>query len=179
VSKAFTKDEGSASDDPVVVPPRASLPDGATNYVTPRGLRLLREELAALDVERESSSTRPTDDPEHRRLRLILDARVAALAERIATATLVDPRATSHDEVRFGARVTVRDDEGKERTVRIVGVDESDVTRGDIAFVAPLARALLGKRRGEAALVRTPRGEEELEVIEIDYAVDPDPAPAD
>ena len=51
----------------------------------------------------------------------------------------------------------------------IVGVDEADATNGRIAFVAPLARALLGKRPGDVVTFRTPRGEEELEVVSVTY----------
>jgi transcription elongation factor GreB len=82
---------------------------------------------------------------------------------------LVDPAGQPPDEVRFAARVTVRSERGEERQYRIVGVDEADAQRGAIAFVAPLARALLGKRVGDAALVRTPQREEELEVVSIAY----------
>ena len=67
----------------------------------------------------------------------------------------------------------MRGESGGERRYEIVGVDEADVAHGRVAFVAPLARALLGKRVGDVALLRTPRGEEELEVLAIDY-----PAPA-
>jgi transcription elongation factor GreB len=74
--------------------------------------------------------------------------------------------------VRFGARVTVRAENGEERRYRIVGVDEADVEHGQIAFVAPLARALLGKHAGETAVVRTPRGEEELDVVSVDYGAE-------
>ena len=71
--------------------------------------------------------------------------------------------------MRFGATVTVRAEHREERRYRIVGVDEADVAHGLLAFVAPLARALLGKHAGDTAVVRTPRGEEELEVVRVDY----------
>jgi transcription elongation factor GreB len=63
----------------------------------------------------------------------------------------------------------VRTESGDERRYRIVGVDEADVAHGRVAFVAPLARALLGKKVGDGATVRTPGGEEELEVLAIAY----------
>jgi transcription elongation factor GreB len=169
VSKAFTKDEGEGSDEPVVVPPRASLPDGTINYVTAQGMAALHAEMAALEAQRSGLASAAGDEASRRRARVIADARIAALTERIATASVIDPREQPRDEVRFGATVTVRDDDGRERTMRIVGVDEADVGRGAIAFVAPLARAMLGKRVGEAVVVRTPRGEEELEVVAIAY----------
>jgi transcription elongation factor GreB len=74
--------------------------------------------------------------------------------------------------VRFGAAIRVRHESGKESTYRIVGVDEADAAAGLLAFSSPLARALLGKRAGDVALVRTPRGNEELELLQVRYAED-------
>jgi transcription elongation factor GreB len=63
----------------------------------------------------------------------------------------------------------VRDDAGRDRSYQIVGVDEADPSSGRITFVAPLARALLGRSLGESLSVRTPHGEEELDIVEISY----------
>jgi transcription elongation factor GreB len=82
---------------------------------------------------------------------------------------LVDPPAAPTDEVRFGAKVIARDAEGRERHLQIVGVDEANGREGKVAFVAPIARALLGRRRGDRVTLRSPRGEEELEVVDIEY----------
>jgi transcription elongation factor GreB len=70
--------------------------------------------------------------------------------------------------VRFGARVRAKTADG-ERSYRIVGVDEADASQDRIAFVSPLARALMGRGVGDEVRVRTPRGEETLEVLEISY----------
>jgi len=144
VSKAFTKDD--RADEPVVVRHRPPLPEGVPNYVTPRGLQALRAELAAAG-------------PGARRLEL---------ERRIAAAVLAPPPA-DRAEIRFGARVTVRGADGAVRQLQIVGVDEANPAAGLIAFVAPLARALLGRRAGDAVTVRAPGGAEELEVLAIDY----------
>ena len=154
--------------------PRSSCPlahrcrTGVTNYVTPRGLALLRDELARLRVDRgrlESNAEAP-DGP--RELATTM-ARVAELEDRIARAHLVERLETfaPAGQVRFGATVRVRAEDGGERTYEIVGVDEADIAAGRVAFVAPIARALLGKRVGDVITLRTPRGEEELEVISI------------
>jgi len=74
------------------------------------------------------------------------------------------------NEIRFGARASLRAPDGQTHHVQIVGVDEADPAAGSIAFVAPLARALLGRRVGDLATVRTPGGEEELEVLTVEYA---------
>jgi len=170
VSKAFKGED--ASEAPLVVPPRAPLPAGVENYVTARGLASLKVEHERLLVERARVDGAP-DDGDRTHALATLTARVAALEERLASARPVDPASQPHGEVRFGATVTVRTEHGEERRYRIVGVDEADVARGQIAFVAPLARALLGKHAGDTALVRTPRGDEELDVVQVEYEAEP------
>jgi transcription elongation factor GreB len=165
MSKAFSKDD--APDDPVLVPMRPPLPADVPNYVTPRGLQALRAEHDRRSAERrvlEASGAEPSPSP----ALAVARARLRELDERISSAVLVDPRAHPPGEVRFGARVTVRGEGGGERHYEIVGVDEADAAHGRVAFVAPLARALLGTRVGEVVVVRTPRGDEELEVTAID-----------
>ncbi len=144
VSKAFTKDD--RPDEPVVVRHRPSVPDGVPNYVTARWLAALRAELAAAEP----------------------GARRSELEQRIAAA-VVAPLPTDRDEIRFGARVKLRARDGQLREVQLVGVDEADPANGLIAFVAPLARALLGRRVGDEAIVRAPGGAEELEILSLDY----------
>ncbi|HEX2661063.1 MAG TPA: GreA/GreB family elongation factor [Polyangia bacterium] len=145
MSKAFTKDD--VPEAPVVVRHRPSLPDGVPNYVTARGLVALRAGLAAVGP----------DNP-----------RRAELEQRVASAVVVPPPA-EQEEVRFGANVTLRGADGRTRQVRIVGVDEADPVVGLIAFVAPLARALLGRRAGDVVDVKAPGGGEELEILAVDY----------
>jgi transcription elongation factor GreB len=168
MSKAFTQED--TDDPPLVVPPRAPLPEGTPDYVTDRGLARLTEELSRLERTK-SRAESIEDDAERRRELAGLNARAAELSERIGSAVLVDRASIARDEVRFGATVRVRGEDDGERTYRIVGVDEADAAHGLIAFVAPLARALLGKREGDVVTVRTPRCSEELEVIGIDYDV--------
>lgn len=169
MSKAFTSEE--APDEPAIVVPRAPLPDGVTNFVTPRGLELLRAEQRELAAARAGIEAL-ADAGERAQKLAAWTARVAALAARLGSAHVVDPSQEPQHEVRFGATVVVRGDHGRERRYRIVGVDEADASRGDIAFVSPLARALLGSQLGDSVLVRTPRGEEELSVLAITYAAD-------
>jgi transcription elongation factor GreB len=152
-----------------LVPRRAPLPEGARNYVTPRGLALLRAELERLRAEltgREWTADVPSGEA------VALRARSAELESRLASAVLVDPTEGAPSVVRFGARVRVRTADGNERSYRIVGVDEANVGEGRIAFVAPLARALLGKGVGDVAQWKTPRGDDEVEVVAIDFEQD-------
>lgn len=162
MSKAFTKDDDAGP--ALVVPRRAPLPAGQPNYVTARGLALLRTELATLRAEQAASGARAEGAPD-----AALLERLAELEDRLATAELVVPPRPAPAEARFGATVSVVTEAGVERTYAIVGVDEADAAAGRIAFVAPLSRALLGKRAGDIATVRTPHGNEELEILRVSY----------
>ena len=164
MNKAFTRDD-EAGEAPWV-PPRAPLPEGVPNYVTPRGLELLREEMARLDEER-ARAAGIADEAERRRAFAVLNAITAQLAPRIASAQVVEPAARCEGTVRFGCEVRVRDAQGDDRTLRIVGVDEADPANGLVAFTSPIARALIGRSEGDVATVRTPRGDDELEVLEV------------
>jgi transcription elongation factor GreB len=163
MSKAFTSEE--TADDPLVVAPRPPLPAGVPNYVTARGLALLRAELEAL--ERARNALVASGDPGGRLATLA--KRQGELSARITGAVEVDETSHPPGEVRFGATVTVRDASGEQRRYQIVGVDEASAREGLVAFVSPVARALLGRRVGDTTALRTPRGEEELEVVEIRY----------
>jgi transcription elongation factor GreB len=160
VSKAFKKDDDTEAP---LIAPRAPLPAGVPNYVTHFGLLSLRREHA--EIARELSASEADAS-----VRAALKARLSEVAQRIACAVPVDPSQQNHDEVRFGARVELRTAAGQSLRYRIVGVDEANATLGKIAFVAPLARALLGKRVGDEVRVRAPHGDDELEITRIDYA---------
>lgn len=170
MSRAFVKDD--APDSPVMVPPRAPLPQGVPNYVTPRGLALLRDELAALEAERSRLNATAAGDERTRSLALNA-GQVAQLSARMASAQVVDPATQPPDEVRFGATVTLSARTAPHtRRFTIVGVDEADPLAGSVAFTSPIARAVMGRRVGETALLRTARGEEPLEVVAVSYGVD-------
>jgi transcription elongation factor GreB len=185
MSKAFTR-ESEAEDEqwPEEAPP---LPAGARNYVTPRGLRLLDDELhRLLRVERPkvveivSWAAGNGDRSENgdyiygkRRLREI-DRRVRHLTKRRENAELVDPeRQKNRGQVFFGATVTYVTSRDEARTVKIVGVDEA-AEAGDstlISWVSPVARALLKAHAGDTVKLVTPGGPESIEVVEIKYGL--------
>lgn len=164
MSRAFVK-EGAPEDRPVI-PPRAPLPPGVPNYVTPDGLAALRAEKADLEAQRAALGT----GADTARQREVIAGRLKALVERIASAQEVDPSRMSPSVVRFGAFVEAEGEDGTRRTVQIVGVDEAGNGEGRVAFTAPIARALLGKSVGDTAVLQTPRGEERLVVASISYA---------
>jgi transcription elongation factor GreB len=165
MSKAFTNEE--TAPEPLLVPARSPLPPGVTNYVTARGLELLKAERQRLELGR-AELDGIADDAERTLALAASAARLAELDQRLASATLVDPALIGSDVVRFGSKVTVRDAEGRERRYEIVGVDEADPEAGRLAFLAPLARALLGARVGDDVSFKTPARSQELSVLAIE-----------
>lgn len=166
MSKAFTK--GDDDGPPPVARPRAPLPEGTPNYVTARGLELLRTELVGLRDEQTKLGSE-SSEIEKRTERALLAERILELEARVHSAVVVPRPEPAPEEARFGAEVTVASEDGSERTYRIVGVDEADAEHGLIGFTAPVARALVGKSAGDEVSVRTPRGEEMLEIVEVRY----------
>ena len=193
MSKAFTNEETPA-DDEDDVPDASPLPPGTRNYMTPGGFARLRRELDRLvGTERPglvatvSWAAGNGDRSENgdyiygkKRLREI-DRRIRFLVRRLDAAEVVDPAAPRDDDadsaVYFGATVTVANQNGDERTISIVGVDEIDTERGYISWISPMARALLKAREGDTVTLRTPGGVEELDVVRVRYgslATDPE-----
>lgn len=168
MSRGFVKEDD--QEEAPFIPPRAPLPDGVTNYVTPRGMRLLLEERTRLEQERASATG---SDDERRRTKAEIDGRLALLNERIVTARPVEPAAELPADVRFGTRVTViyhsGPQQGTRRDITIVGVDEANAAELHISFISPLARALMGKRAGERVNVILGNTQQELEVLEIGW----------
>jgi transcription elongation factor GreB len=182
MSKAFTKESDGESDDdePEGGP---ALPTGVKNYMTPAGMRRLRDELERLArverpgmVEIVSWAAGNGDRSENgdylygkKRLREI-DRRIRHLTRRLESAEVVDPFRQRHlAQVFFGATVTYAGDDGEPRTITLVGVDEADLTRGEVSWLSPIARALMKARVGDVVSLRSPRGVEELEVLTIAY----------
>ena len=179
MSKAFVKEDGhepepSEAED-------AALPPGGKNYITPAGFAHLKAELRHLaEVERPDVvktvawAAALGDRSENadyiygkRRLREI-DRRVRFLIKRLESAEVVHSSGRDTDQVFFGAQVRVRG-AGGERTVRIVGIDETDASQGLVSWISPMARALLKAREGDKVTLRTPAGAEELEILEVSY----------
>ena len=168
MSKAFTRESDDAPDLPA---PRAlsSLPAGAKNYVTPGGLQRMRDELDQLvSVERPRLAALPDENERQQQIRA-LDQRVQQLQQSLLSAVAVPPPALPWDQVRFGATVTVRNRRGEESRYRIVGVDETDLDRDWVSWVSPIAKALLNARVGGRVRFKFPSGEEELEIVRLEY----------
>ena len=79
------------------------------------------------------------------------------------------------DQVFFGATVTYATADGTENTVRIVGIDETDPSKHYVSWISPVARALIKAREGDTVRLRTPGGDEELEILDVRYEAIPMP----
>ena len=155
----------------------------APSHITPAGMARMRAELNQLMreerprvVEIVSWAAGNGDRSENgdylygkKRLREI-DRRARFLGRRIEGARVVDPAAqTRRDQVFFGATVRFALEDDTERTVTIVGVDEADLSQGEISLDSPVARALMRARVGDEVRLQTPRGPVLAEVLAIDY----------
>jgi transcription elongation factor GreA len=98
------------------------------------------------------------------------EARVAELEDKISRAEVIDISKLSGDTVKFGAKVTLVDDDTEEEAVyRIVGEFEADVKKGMISVTSPIARAIIGKRTGDSVEVSTPGGGKSYEIVKVRY----------
>jgi transcription elongation factor GreB len=179
MSKAFVKEEGGADDDEDAATPKPA--PGGKNYITPGGYARLEAELRKL-VELERPEVVKTvawaaslgDRSENadyiygkRRLREI-DRRVRFLIKRLESAQVVHSAERETDQVFFGATVKIRT-QAETKEITIVGVDEADPARGQVSWISPMAKALLKAREGDVVTLRSPAGEEQLEILEVSY----------
>lgn len=185
MSKAFVKDDGEGVD-PELELDEGQLEEegsrGGLRYITPEGFKVLQTELDHLwkterpkvtnEVMWAAAQGDRSENAEYiygkKRLREI-DRRIRFLTRRLESLTVVEPSPEQHGAVRFGAWVTVEDEEGETSTYRIVGPDEFDVRAGKISVDSPLAKALLGKKLDDEVLVSRPKGDVELVIVAIRY----------
>lgn len=99
-----------------------------------------------------------------------IEGRIAELEEIVSGAEIIDPSTLSGDQVKFGANVELLDEE-TERTVsyQIVGMYEADIKAGRLSISSPLAKALIGKKPGDAVAVATPSGDKSYEILNVSY----------
>ncbi|HYC54245.1 MAG TPA: transcription elongation factor GreB [Candidatus Binatia bacterium] len=186
MSKAFTRESDGDDDDDLDAAEGTEPGAPVKNYITPAGYQRLNDELARLWetdrpklVETIAWAASNGDRSENgdyiygkRKLREI-DRRIRFLSKRLDRAEVVDNTGRQHEQVFFGATVTVADEDGGERTISIVGVDELDPARGRVSWMSPIAKALMKACVGDVVTLQTPRGPEQLEVVAIRY----DPLP--
>lgn len=180
MSKAFTKESESEDDDDFGLP---ALPSGGKNYITPSGYARIRAELLDLiDNERPkvvdvvhwaASNGDRSENGDYiygkRRLREI-DRRIRFLTKRLEIAEISDPSVHfGGDQVFFGATVTYEEENGLQRTVTILGIDEADNLKQQVSWVSPIARTLLRAQVGDLVRLNSPSGVQNIEIIRVDY----------
>jgi len=149
MSKAFTNEDTPTPDDAGALPPRQGrLP------ITPTGYARLQKELAEL---RRANPAGPSEMGARR-------ARV--LAQILESVYVVEPSVVD-GQARFGARVTVEDENGHRTSYEIVGPDEVDPIAGQISVASPVGRALLGKRARDRVVLRRPKGDVTVIVVSV------------
>lgn len=151
--------------------------------MTPEGLVKLQDELKRLKSEErpaviaaieearahgDLSENAEYDAAKDRQA--FIEGRIGELEDKISRAAVIDISKLSGDDVKFGATVTLQDeDTEKSIKYRIVGVEESDISKGMLSIHAPLARALIGKSKNDTVEVKTPSGEKSFRITKVEY----------
>lgn len=164
MSRGFVKEDD--QEEIPMVPQRAFLPEGVTNFVTPAGMDQLQAEKKMLTAERESLNI--SNENEKRIAANFINAKLQLLNNRIASARLVNPGDQPENEIRFGATVTLKTS-SEAQTFQIVGVDEADISRGKISFLSPLTRLLINKKVGDKVVLRQAGKDIVFEISGIAY----------
>jgi transcription elongation factor GreA len=98
------------------------------------------------------------------------EAKVAELEDKLSRAEVIEPSKMSGDTVKFGATVSLVDEDTDEKVkYKIVGELEANVREGKVSIASPIARALIGKSKGETAEVTTPKGSKSYEIMKIEW----------
>jgi transcription elongation factor GreA len=98
------------------------------------------------------------------------EGRIAELEDKLSRAEIIDVSKLSGSTVKFGATVTVFDEETEEeKRYQIVGETEADVKDGRISVASPIARALIGKKAGDTVEVKTPKGGKSYEILTVAF----------
>ncbi|MDQ2802542.1 MAG: transcription elongation factor GreA [Pseudomonadota bacterium] len=152
--------------------------------MTAPGLQRLEEELRHLKSAERPSIIRAiaearthgdlSENAEYhaaRERQSFIEGRIAELEEIVSSAEVIDPSSLSGDQVKFGARVRLVDEETeKEASYQIVGMHEADVKSGLLSVSSPLAKALIGKKIGDTVSVPAPAGDRSYEILDVRFA---------
>jgi len=186
MSRAFVDEDAGSDETDGMHDIPLPLPPGARNYMTPEGAMRMADELRNLvDAERPQAAgalaaADPAAKSEYLRKVSEIDRRISYLSRMKSILSVVDPP-SSAERVVFGLVVRVREEGGAEGTegidgaprdieYRIVGVDESDPDRGYVSWASPVAKALIGKKVGDAVSARLPMGELKMTILGIHFA---------
>jgi len=149
--------------------------------LTPEGLEKLQSELDYLSTEKRKevaerikearefgdiAENSEYDDAKNEQA--MLEARIAALEDKLRSATVVDAAGLTTDVVRVGSIVHVKDEAGKANKYTIVGSAEAKPAESKLSNESPVGKALVGRKRGDEVTITTPRGERRLKITKID-----------
>ena len=151
-------------------------------YITPQGVRKLRDELNYLWREKRPEVTQKVSEAAalgdrsenadyiygKKQLREI-DKRIRYLTKRLDNLEIVDRKPINQDKIYFGAWMKLKDEQGVISLLRIVGADEFDLKKGWISLESPMAKSLLGKSKGADVIVRRPKGDIEMTILDVRY----------
>jgi transcription elongation factor GreB len=166
MSRGFVK-EGDQEEVPIVIP-RANLPDGVTNYVTPNGFEELKQEHKSLIEEQKILNEQASDT---NRVQInYLTAKLHLLEDRMNSAKIVDLSKQAQNEVHFGALIKLyKEEENCHCQYQIVGIDEANISMDKISFLSPIAKVLLNKKIGDKIILKTPMGDRIMRIDAIEY----------
>ena len=166
MSRGFVKEDD--QEEIPIVPQRAYLPEGVTNFVTPFGMNQLLDEKQML--ENVKNNLNNANENEKRIELNYINAKLQLLNNRIAEAKIVNLDEQQQNEIRFGATITIKTEASDNiQTFQIVGVDEADISKGKVSFISPLARVLINKKTGDKVILKQAGKDIVFEIIDISY----------
>jgi transcription elongation factor GreB len=166
MSRGFIKEDD--QEEVPIVPQRASLPEGVTNFVTPNGMSQLLAEKQMLADEKNNLDN--ANENEKRIAINYINAKLQLLNNRIADAKIVNLNEQPQNEIRFGSTITLKTEaSGKIQIFQIVGVDEADISKGKVSFISPIAKLLINKKTGDKVILKQAGKDTVFEIINIFY----------
>ena len=167
MSRGFVKEDD--QEEVPIVPQRAYLPEGVTNFVTPFGMNQLLTEKQTLVNEKNNLNN--ASENEKRIALNYINAKLQLLNNRIVEAKIVNLNEQPQNEIRFGATITLRIEVSRNiQTFQIVGVDEADISKGKVSFISPIAKALISKKIGDKVILKQAKKDIVFEIIDISYS---------
>ncbi|MDB9716896.1 GreA/GreB family elongation factor [Methylophilaceae bacterium] len=137
------------------------------NYITPNGLKQLKNILDTLDAERQTLMF--LDDSMSKQKKMRIERDIRYYASRIKTAILIHPDKQAENKVLFGALIELEDEKGETESYEIVGEDEADLALGKISYVSPLAKSVMGNSLGDEVTLIKPTATVTLTIKNITY----------
>ncbi|MGE5406917.1 MAG: GreA/GreB family elongation factor [Methanosarcina sp.] len=166
MSRGFVKEDD--QEEIPMVPQRAYLPDGVTNFVTPSGMKQLLDEKQMLIEERNNVNN--ANENEKRLAINFINSKLQLLNNRINEAKVVNPAEQPESEIRFGAMIILQAEiSNATQTIQIVGVDEADIAKGKISFLSPVSRMLINKKVGDKVTLKQAGKDIVYEISRISY----------